>query len=75
MSTDTLNRPEVKISNPSPSPVSTIEPFFSRQEIRQFDSDDAEAGRRIGKILTSLFIYTLIAMSIVIWWTLRTVGH
>ncbi len=75
MSTDTLNRPEVAPSNPSSSPASTVEPLFSREEIRQFDSDDTEAGRRIGKILTSLFIYTLIAMSVVIWWTLRTVGH
>jgi hypothetical protein len=75
MSTVTLNRPEVELLTPSPSSANTNEPFFSPQEIRQFDSDDAEAGRRIGKILTSLFIYTLIAMSVVILWTLRTVGH
>ena len=75
MSTDTLNRPEIELPAPSPSSANTNEPFFSRQEIRQFDSDDAEAGRRIGKILTTLFVYTLIAMSVVIWWTLRTVGH
>ena len=49
MSTDTLNRPEVELSTTSPSSANTSEPFFSRQEIRQFDSDDAEAGRRIGK--------------------------
>ncbi len=47
--------------------------LFSPEEIRQFEADDAEAGRRIGKILASLFVYTLIAMSIVIWWTFRVV--
>ena len=49
--------------------------LFSRDELRQFAADDTAAGRSIGKILSALFIYTLIAMSVVIWWTLRTVGH
>ena len=49
--------------------------LFSRDELRQFAADDAAAGRSIGKILSALFIYTLIAMVVVIWWTLRTVGH
>ncbi len=49
--------------------------LFSREELRQFAADDADAGRSIGKILSALFIYTLIAMSVVIWWTFRTVGH
>ena len=49
--------------------------IFSREELREFAQDDAEAGRRIGKILASLFIYTVIAMSVAIWWTFQTVGH
>lgn len=49
--------------------------LFTREELRQFAADDAEAGGRIGKILSALFIYTLVAMSIVTWWTFRTVGH
>lgn len=49
--------------------------LFDQEELRQFASDDAEAGRRIGKILAALFIYTVFAMSIAIWWTFRTVGH
>jgi hypothetical protein len=49
--------------------------LFDREELTQFAADDAEAGRRIGKILSALFIYTLLAMSIATWWTLRTVGH
>ena len=67
MSTAMLERPEVENKPES-------EPLFSREELRQFESDDAEAGRRIGKILTTLFVYTLVAMSIVIWWTLKTVN-
>ena len=47
--------------------------LFSPEEIRQFAADDEEAGRRIGKILATLFVYTVIAMSIVIWWTFRVV--
>jgi len=74
MSTETLERPEVELDNVSLKTAQVSEPHFSREEVRQFDNDDAEAGRRIGKILTALFVYTLIAMSIVIWWTLRTVG-
>lgn len=50
-------------------------PLFSGDELRQFAADDAEAGRRIGKILSALFIYTLLAMSVAVWWTLKTVGH
>lgn len=49
--------------------------LFSREELRQFEADDAEAGRRIGKILSALFVYTLIAMSVATWWTFRIVGH
>ncbi len=47
--------------------------LFSAEEICQFAADDEEAGRRIGKILASLFVYTLVAMSIVTWWTFRVV--
>jgi len=47
--------------------------LFSRQELDQFARDDEEAGRRIGKILATLFIYTLIAMSIVSIWTFQVV--
>jgi hypothetical protein len=50
-------------------------PLFDRQELNQFRLEDAQAGRTIGKILTTLFIYTLTAMGIVIWWSLRTIGN
>ena len=74
MTTATLERPEAGASESPLENSQESEPLFSREELRQFDSDDAEAGRRIGKILTTLFVYTLVAMSIVIWWTLKTVN-
>lgn len=49
--------------------------LFDREELRQFAADDAAAGGRIGRILAALFIYTVFAMGIAIWWTFRTVMH
>ena len=48
--------------------------LFSREELTQFEADDIQIMSRIGKILSALFVYTVIAMSVAIWWTLRTVG-
>lgn len=48
--------------------------LFSREELTQFEADDVQIMSRIGKILSALFVYTVIAMSVAIWWTLRTVG-
>ena len=45
------------------------EPLFSNADLREFESDDVAAGRIICKMLSILFIYTLIAMSIVSVWT------
>lgn len=53
----------------------SLSSLFNRDELQEFVSDDQEAGRRIGKILSALFIYTLVAMSSAIWWTLRSVGN
>ena len=45
------------------------DPTFSNVEIRDFEAADTEAGRAICKMLCLLFIYTVIAMSIVSFWT------
>jgi hypothetical protein len=42
---------------------------FSEQQIEQFDTDDGDAGRAIGKMLATFFLYTVIAMSCVAVWT------
>jgi len=44
-------------------------PLFSVAEVEQFTDDDTTAGRAIGKMLSALFLYTVLAMSLVIWWT------
>ena len=49
--------------------------LFDREELRKFAADDSDAGRHIAKILCALFMYPLIVMTAVIWWTMRTVGH
>ncbi|MBI1312567.1 hypothetical protein GC176_14840 [bacterium] len=48
--------------------------LFDKAELRQFAADDAEAGGAIGKMLSLLFIYTVIAMTIVSVWT-ASVSH
>ena len=44
-------------------------PLFTNNELREFAAEDAKAARVIGKILSTLFIYTLLAMAVVICWT------
>lgn len=43
--------------------------LFDKAELAEFVSDDQSAGRAICKMLSALFIYTLIAMSIASGWT------
>lgn len=52
-----------------------VEQLFTNSELREFEADDAVAGRAIGKMLSILFIYTVIAMSIVVFWTFNSVGN
>ena len=47
-----------------------VVPPFEQDEILGFQADDVEAGAAIGKLLSLLFVYTLIAMAIVSAWTL-----
>ena len=49
--------------------VAAADGTFSQNDIRGFEADDVEAGRAIGKMLSLLFIYTVIAMSLVAFWT------
>ena len=66
---DSSGAPDCSLSDRSSAEVE----LFSRRELDQFARDDEEAGRRIGKILAVLFIYTVIAMSVVILWTFQVV--
>ncbi|SFH60762.1 hypothetical protein [Planctomicrobium piriforme] len=45
----------------TPQNVSDEQPF-TPGELKQFDADDAQAGRVIGKMLSLFFLYTVFAM-------------
>lgn len=43
--------------------------LFDKSELAEFVSEDQTAGRNICKMLSALFVYTLIAMSTAATWT------
>ena len=51
--------------------ATTEDPLFTAVEVEQFEADDVTAGSAIGKMLSLLFLYTVLAMSFVSWWTFR----
>lgn len=53
--------------------ASTDAPLFSAVEIEQFEADDVTAGSAIGKMLSALFLYTIVAMGIASWWTYSSI--
>lgn len=48
-------------------------PLFSPVEVEQFSADDVTAGSAIGKMLSALFLYTIVAMGIAGWWTYSSI--
>lgn len=59
------------MSEPAAAPT-TDEDLFSKDELKQFAADDVVAGSAIGKMLTAFFAYTVVAMSLVAWWTFNS---
>ena len=57
------------MSDHSAPTASTEQPLFSAVEVEQFEADDVTAGSAIGKMLSALFLYTVVAMSIAGWWS------
>ena len=55
--------------------VPSEKPLFTAVEIEQFEADDIVAGSTIGKMLSMLFLYTVLAMTFVAWWTFSTVAE
>jgi len=49
--------------------------LFSAAEVEQFSADDVTAGGAIGKMLSALFLYTVVAMSIASWWTWSSINE
>ena len=50
----------------SPTTDATL---FTAVQLEEFEADDVVAGSAIGKMLSILFLYTVLAMSFVGWWT------
>lgn len=55
-----------------PTTTPTDDPLFSAVEIEQFEADDVQAGAAIGKMLSILFLYTVLVMTFVGWWTYKS---
>jgi hypothetical protein len=51
--------------------VAVPEMPFTERQIDQFDADDGDAGRAIGKMLATFFLYTVIVMLGVGYWTFK----
>ena len=58
-----------EVATEAAAPAETPEPLFSNADLREFESEDVLAGQIICKMLSILFIYALIAMTIVSFWT------
>ena len=54
--------------------VAATEPPFDREQIAEFDQEDRQAGGAIGKMLALFFLYTVIVMTFVAWWTIRSIS-
>jgi len=50
-------------------PAASHDELFDKSELAGFVADDQLAGRQICKMLSALFVYTLIAMSTAATWT------
>lgn len=61
-----------KASHAATTTENTTE-LFSPVEIEQFGADDVTAGGAIGKMLSALFLYTVLAMGIAGWWTYSSI--
>lgn len=57
----------------SPAAPADVAELFSPIEIEQFSADDVSAGGAIGKMLSALFLYTVLAMGIAGWWTYSSI--
>ena len=59
----------------APVEQAPLEALFEPDEFAQFDRDDTAAGSHIGKMLAVFFLYTVIVMALVAWWTYNAAKH
>ncbi len=58
----------------APTAEADEKPLFTREEIAQFEADDAQAGQAIGRMLATIFLYTALVMSFAAWWTYSSIA-
>jgi hypothetical protein len=60
--------------HPEPAAQPALDEVFDKTEIKYFDSEDGHAGSVIGKMLSLFFLYTVLVMSLVAYWTFAVSG-
>lgn len=58
---------------PAAPPRAAAADPFSAEEYSQFAKEDGRAGKFIGWLLCTLFVYTILVASAAIWWTMQSV--
>lgn len=61
-------------ASPAAAATESLAELFSATEIEQFGADDVTACGAIGKMLSALFLYTVLAMGIAGWWTYSSIS-
>jgi hypothetical protein len=64
-----VNNPDQPTSHDPPAEL------FDKTDLKYFDSEDTHAGAAIGKMLSLFFLYTVLAMSLVAYWTWSVVSE
>jgi hypothetical protein len=71
-----VSEPVTTAPTAAPTEVDEVPPYhepdFDGQEVKQFGTEDGQAVTVIGKMLVSFFLYSLIVMLLVGYWTFRT---
>ncbi|RMG35070.1 MAG: hypothetical protein D6725_13155 [Planctomycetota bacterium] len=87
MNAETTSQRQQASETPTSSDVAVLDPaeeitvppppeeVFDHDDLEHFEEDDIDAGRTIGKMLSFLFVYTVIVMTVVAVWTWTVAGH
>ena len=64
--TTATKSPESADTHPTPA---APDEMFDKTDLRFFDAEDGHAGSVIGKMLALFFLYTVVVMAMVAYWT------
>lgn len=69
----TTSQVQLEVVGRSEPKTEPEDPIFSREEIAEFRKQDVEAGSFVAKVLCAMFAWSVFILSVVVWWTFRTV--